>query len=872
MKLHSLTINNYRSIKKRTIKLPDQGVVIISGANEIGKSSMIEALNLLLESKDSSIKKNVLKVKPLHSDIGTEIVAEISTGPYRFIYKKRFHKHSETQLTIFLPRRTHLSGDEAHNRVLAMLAETVDMSLWEAQKVLQSNSTLPVDLSSSEALDKALNLASGEINSSSGEEYLLMERIYTEYLRYFTIKGRPTGEWATAIKNLSNSNGCMLCHSTEIDAVNNTIEQYIKLSYKLAYLNYKIHKTEPDCDKASILVSIKNNFRNELNKTSTIMKIIKIKYFQFITEVANLYRLKNTLDRKVLVVVKFQKLLDAAKVRNATIHRAQRNSKLKLDFAKSIRNKYSKKIVNFKLVLNKTIEYNKFNYLKFQLNDTFDKINYLCQISYAISNTELNEELVQATEIAALFVKHIEIKNNEIYSIRIQLNAPNKLKTCIGNNYKSIQVRNSHLICIKNKCEFKIVNTFILNMLLSNLKTYKQFQLHNRQNFIDTKLSKIEIKDLKSIFVLRAYRQTLINKRHSLITSIEACNNNTRINNSKSHLIKLIINQNKSIKFTALVNVKNKLNLILSIHQQSIANERIIRKYFLEIFQILSEKYIQYNVLNIVFNTTQLKLIKLGVQIKTKYSYISCHNLITKLKFTKNKLNTTFKRLYIVQNQLRFININFSLNLLKIIIQKINMLYIKQYKFNEKLIKLSIQLQICSNQDFKNNLHLNRVENEHLNMDYLQVRRRARAAKTLYSVMKLHRDAARKQYISPFKLEVERLGKIIFGFDFEVDIDKNLNICARTLHGHTVPYEFLSSGTKEQLAIIVRLASLVIVDKKDTVPMVIDDALGFADIDRLNKISNVFDLICEYGQIFILTCNPIRYSNISCAKHISLTE
>ena len=126
MKLHRLVLTNYRGITHREIEFPDHGVVVVCGANEIGKSSMIEALDLLLESKDRSTKKEVKQVKPTHADVGSEVTAEISTGPYRFIYRKRFHKKCETELTVLAPRREQLTGDEAHDRVRAMLAETVD--------------------------------------------------------------------------------------------------------------------------------------------------------------------------------------------------------------------------------------------------------------------------------------------------------------------------------------------------------------------------------------------------------------------------------------------------------------------------------------------------------------------------------------------------------------------------------------------------------------------------------------------------------------------------------------------------------------------------------------------------------------------------
>ena len=41
MKLHRLVLTNYRGITHREIEFPDRGVVVVSGANEVGKSSMI---------------------------------------------------------------------------------------------------------------------------------------------------------------------------------------------------------------------------------------------------------------------------------------------------------------------------------------------------------------------------------------------------------------------------------------------------------------------------------------------------------------------------------------------------------------------------------------------------------------------------------------------------------------------------------------------------------------------------------------------------------------------------------------------------------------------------------------------------------------
>ena len=73
------------------------------------------------------------------------------------------------------------------------------------------------------------------------------------------------------------------------------------------------------------------------------------------------------------------------------------------------------------------------------------------------------------------------------------------------------------------------------------------------------------------------------------------------------------------------------------------------------------------------------------------------------------------------------------------------------------------------------------------------------------------------------------------GPTFEVDVDSDLRVRNRTLDGCTVSYESLSGGAKEQLGILARLAGAALVAKEDTVPVVIDDALGFTDPDRLPR-------------------------------------
>ena len=188
----------------------------------------------------------------------------------------------------------------------------------------------------------------------------------------------------------------------------------------------------------------------------------------------------------------------------------------------------------------------------------------------------------------------------------------------------------------------------------------------------------------------------------------------------------------------------------------------------------------------------------------------------------------------------------------------------------DALREVSIELSVFGGEGRQGKLDAAEIEGEHAGSEHCRVGSRARAAQLLRSVMARHRDTTRLRYVEPYRTELQRLGRPVFGPTFEVDIDSDLCIRSRTLDGITVPYESLSGGAKEQLGILARLAGAALVAKEDAVPVVVDDALGFTDPDRLAKMGEVFDTVGAHGQVIVLTCSPDRYDGVKGAHRIDL--
>ena len=153
--------------------------------------------------------------------------------------------------------------------------------------------------------------------------------------------------------------------------------------------------------------------------------------------------------------------------------------------------------------------------------------------------------------------------------------------------------------------------------------------------------------------------------------------------------------------------------------------------------------------------------------------------------------------------------------------------------------------------------------------------RRAEAAKLLWQTMRAHRDAARARYAAPFNEAIRNRARTLFGPSVDFNLGEDLTISERTVDGVTVPLTELSGGTREQLAILTRFAIAdVVTDSGSTtpVPVVVDDALGATDPERLSRMNALFSQVGKNAQVLVLTCFPQRFDRVAAARTYSMDE
>lgn len=238
MRILSIDLESFRGTGERRVELAPRGVTLVVGPNEIGKSSLAEAVDLLFDRLDSSSAQEVRSVQPVGRDVGPRVEVEVETGPYRFRYAKRFLKERSTELHLLEPERRDWTGREAHDQAEEILGETLDRDLWRALRIEQGAGVAQADLSSARSLMAALDRAAGSGGGAGQREEALWERVVEERSKYYTDKrGDPTGELRQARQELEEAGEAENRAAEQLRALEEDVERSGELEERLGLLS-----------------------------------------------------------------------------------------------------------------------------------------------------------------------------------------------------------------------------------------------------------------------------------------------------------------------------------------------------------------------------------------------------------------------------------------------------------------------------------------------------------------------------------------------------------------------------------------------------------------------------------------------------------
>lgn len=874
MKLHRLVLTNYRGITHRELEFPDHGVVVVCGANEIGKSSMIEALDLLLEAKDRSTRKDVKQVKPTHADVGAEINAEISTGPYRFIYRKRFHKRVETALTVLAPRREQLTGDEAHDRVRAILDETVDVALWRAQRVLQATSTWAVDLSGCDALSRALDVAAGEAVRLSGAEPLLIDRIDAEYLRYHTPTGRPTGEWATATKRMRDADDEVARCAAAVAEVDDAVRSHATLTNERERLAADCAEAINRLATARTAAEAVAALTQQLKQAEVVAAAADATLEASVSALTERRRLQADVIERTAAVAELETAAAQAHDDELTAHEVQEAAETAAEQARAALQASQDRVAAARRDVERLSDRDEAHRLSTRLTKIGAAAQEVESAERELESMALTDALMRDVETAAAAVERAA-GQAESASAHIEVVAAADIELWVGGEAVTLGPGGTWSVNVTTTTDIDVPGVLTARVAPGAPASETLAKLDAAQQVLAGLLAAAKVGDVAAARVLDERRRELVAVRDRWAATAHGLVGDDDVDALRARLAELhstaVSAAGDTLAQGDSASARAELNEATSAQQKAIADCETHRKVAEAAARRLGERATQASVAREKWTASYAELTAGRDRLAQQRANSTDDELLVRAENDMEKARRSTGLVADLGGELARCAPDTVAAVLDEALRRVDALSDRRDEVADALRLVTAQLKVYGTEGRKCRLDAAETERQHAEAEYLRVHRRARAAQLLRSVMARHRDATRLRYVDPFRNHLERLGRIVFGDTFEVEIDSRLRICSRTLSGRTVPYESLSGGAKEQLGIVARLAGAALVAKEDSVPVVIDDALGFTDPERLVKMGAVFDAVGGDGQVIVLTCSPQRYQSVGSAHHIELS-
>jgi len=874
MRLHRLVLENWRGVASRSIDLSD-GVTLIEGPNEIGKSSLVEALRLLIREYDSSAKQAVKAVRPVGEDVGSRVEAEISTGPYRFVYAKTFNKAKQTELRILEPAREQLAGREAHDRVEQMLEETIDPDLWEALLVDQGEKVAQATLDGSSGLSAALDEAAGG-GSSGNEDPALLEAAQTEYEKYFTPRtGRP--KFADQEKSVGEASERVGKAKESLAAVSADADEYERLSAEVRRRTAALPELQENAARLERQWRAVDEIRNEL----------ELKRAQVEAAATALDRAKESLEARNDLAKKIdtskteiKRLETEREPHDGTVESIRKRVGALEASIRALKSDRTAARAHLELTRDDTkhlravLELDNVSSVLKELDSIAGQIESAAETVSAIPADEQGVEELQkwTNEIRALK------RQRDLAATKLTVRAEKDQSVSIGDGSTRLEAGELLERTIATHTVLDLPGVASISIDPPATAADVEADLEEAQAKVAGLLEEHRAKDLKDAIGQLTRKNAALaeletsKKREKKIL---AGRNRAELTQRLSSLTKTTRGYRQARKTDQpLPPSVEKAEKLASAAQAAIdvvdaeiaereadcARQKDLLEAAVSERQKIDDLLTRHNV----------NLETLEAALEKQRDAKSDSDLDDELRSAQASADDAERKFNAVEARLNELNPDGAETLYRNAKQAAERAAGELSRLNTNLAVLGDRLkQAQADGRFEAVDEAGRALEEAERL-WATTQRRAAAADRLWQTLNDRRNSARQAYVRPLKEAIERLGRIVFGNDFEVDIADDWSIETRTLGGRTLPFEALSIGAREQLGVLTRLAAAQIVADQGGVPLIIDDALGFSDPERLQTMGAAISAAGNSCQVIILTCTPDRFSNIGAAELVRI--
>ncbi|WCC79917.1 AAA family ATPase [Cutibacterium equinum] len=866
MKLHRIHVENFKAIGNRTLELPDTGIVVATGPNEIGKTSMIEALDLVLGTKykASSRAQEVRAAQRFGTSLPVVVEAEMTIGEHRCTHRKRFLKNTESSLTFISGPRAGqvVTGDEAVETMETLLAG-VDMTLWNALRLMQASSLSPLRLDSSQALTAALEQTGGQ-KPDEGSIGGLMDRVRAEYEVYYQpATGKERKAAFEERRQLEAVSRDLEEASARLKEVDDVVEALTRINEQISHDRDVEASTKAQYQQTTAALDSLTELEKEVETTSRIAKEagqrhteaksahdVRAQLVERLTEArerhercAQVAAEKDEKDAAVdAELAEAQSALDEATSKVAEAETAEEDARRTLSAVRA-----GEKAARARTQLDRI------NELKERISDGQRRLEsekvtsqLLTQLKNAVKTDDLAKEAA-ALASTQLIIEHraegdpLRIDGTELdlpVGQTLQRSIDGELVMEMGDLWRLRISPTSEVMNLARDADqaHQAVESLLGELGVSNLE-----QAEARM---------AERKVLQSH--LASWQEQLEREQgESTIQELEALADHT------SEDVPLTPAQAQKLEDDAVAKANDARNA-----------ERQAQARFNAVDKRRSEAHDQALRAKIDLDHAAETLDRLTKELANARKTAPDDDLAQTLK-TAEEENRVAKadadRAAAALAERNPDQVHAEAQGSQLALSKATA---RLKEDTDRQLELKGQLLGLGRQDRQAEVDALSSKHHQLARRVAGLEKRARSTKLLYDTLTHHLDKVRQSYVAPFTGETDRIGQAVFGPDLHVEIDSTLTVVARHLKGTRMEWDQLSSGAREQLGLVVRLAAAHLIDPDDGVPVILDDALVYSDAVRVRHILTEVARGAQTSQIVVFTSAPERYDSVPGAQQV----
>ncbi|MHC2798032.1 AAA family ATPase [Corynebacterium hesseae] len=840
MQLHSVELNNVRGVDHLEVKdLPETGVVVIGGPNEAGKSTLVESIDFVLTQKHTANSKAVRALQPAGRDVGPEVTLEATVGPYHFRIHKRWVKKRTSELHVFSPRPGQWTGAEADGELERILSEHMDRALVDALFVRQNDSHEGIAAVGIPSLTAALEEQTGA--NAVAEDSELLTRIEAEYKEYFTAKtDKPAGDYKAAIATLSEAEEEHAKAESALRELDGVVERYEAAELKKAEAEAALPEAVEECERRD----------SELVAARAAQEKVTAQEAAVTRAAEAVTRAEEESARRKAVIAEHSAAVEAAERAATAVSEARERA----EEESAARTKLEEERAEVHECY-EAVREERQRARRAQRRAEREALGTRLEALTKLEETLASRRRVLAAAPDVPNLKALEDAAREVtVQERLRAAAAAKLyfsgkgSVAVDGEERSLESGEELAVELREGTTLQVGE--VTARYAAGAGESGEEGVEKARAELARLLEDAGCEDLEPARAAHEKHAKLASAADSAARELAAALGGEDLGELRARF-EASAEEAEDVEGAEEAAKPRELDVVEQEEEELRRKldelDRAVAPYrenkagaALEVATVRAEE------------ATAQRDAK-AAAVEAARAQLSDADVTTAIEAAQAKLQEERA----VLAEISAVDVDTAEHLAK------------GARTHVDSLKAAVNAAVGDMREFRGliDMHSGAAEDaekaaaelEVARERHAAVERRANAARYLRTLMLRHRDAARQRYAAPFVTALNSLARTVFGGDVDFELSEELKVEARSRDGETVSFDALSGGAKEQLSILTRFAIAQLVSD-EPVPVLIDDALGSTDSQRLQLMAALFSKAGKNTQVIVLTCMPQRYS------------